>query len=72
MYLDELLERAQLEQPDHPLLATFLPLVANEQELEKRAQSAWQQLAARTEPDAVALIGAAVTVLCIEQIPVEN
>lgn len=56
VYLDELLERAQLEQPDHPLLATFLPLVANEQELEKRAQSAWQQLTVRIEPDAVALM----------------
>ncbi len=56
VYLDELLERARSEQPDHPLLATFLPLVASNKELAQQASAAWRQLTARTEPDANALI----------------
>jgi len=56
VYLDEIIERARSEQPDHPLLAAFLPLVANNKELAQQAPAAWQQLAARTEPDATALI----------------
>ena len=56
VYLEEVLERARREQPDHPLLTTFLPLVANEQELAQQAPAAWQQLNERTEPDATALM----------------
>jgi predicted transposase YdaD len=56
VYLDEIIERARSEQPDHPLLAAFLPLVANNKELAQQASAAWQQLAARTEPDATALM----------------
>ncbi|MBK1642469.1 hypothetical protein CKO12_11385 [Chromatium okenii] len=56
VYLDEVIERARCEQPNHPLLATFLPLVANNRELAQQAPAAWQQLTARTEPDATALM----------------
>lgn len=37
VYLDAVLAQAREREPDHPLLAVFLPLVANEQELAERA-----------------------------------
>lgn len=49
-YLDTVLAEARQRQPDHPLLAAFLPLVANAEEQEKQAPIAWRRLETRHEP----------------------
>ena len=43
-------------EPDHPLLAVFLPLVANERELAEQAPAAWRWLENLTEPGSKVLL----------------
>lgn len=50
VYLDTVLAEARQHQPDHPLLAVFLPLVANAEELAQQAPMAWRRLETRHEP----------------------
>ena len=50
VYLDAVLAAAREREPDHPLLAAFLPLVANERELAEQAPTAWRRLESLTEP----------------------
>ena len=56
VYLDVVLVEARQQQPDHPLLAVFLPLIASDDELAQQAPAAWRRLEALTEPDAPALL----------------
>ncbi|MFZ1639833.1 MAG: DUF2887 domain-containing protein [Candidatus Contendobacter sp.] len=56
VYLDGILAEARRRQPDHPLLAVFLPLAASAAELAAQAPAAWRQLEQRTEPDAPVLL----------------
>ncbi len=56
VYLDTVLADASRHQPDHPLLAVFLPLRASDAELADRAPTAWRQLSALDQPEATALL----------------
>jgi len=37
-------------EPNHPLLAVFLPLLANDRELAEQTPAAWRRLESLTEP----------------------
>jgi hypothetical protein len=50
VYLDAVLAQAREREPEHPLLAVFLPLRADERELAERAPAAWRRLEGLTEP----------------------
>ena len=56
VYLDAVLAQAREREPDHPLLAVFLPLLANDRELAERAPAAWRQLENLTEPGSKVLL----------------
>ena len=56
VYLDAVLAQAREREPDHPLLAVFLPLVANERELAEQAPAAWRRLESLTEPGSKVLL----------------
>ncbi|MDS4019371.1 MAG: DUF2887 domain-containing protein [Candidatus Competibacter sp.] len=56
VYLDAVLEKAREREPDHPLLAVFLPLLADERDLAGRAPAAWRQLESLTEPGSKVLL----------------
>ncbi|MDS4018960.1 MAG: DUF2887 domain-containing protein [Candidatus Competibacter sp.] len=56
VYLDAVLAEARQRQPDHPLLAVFLPLIASDEELAQQAPAAWRRLETLTEPGAPALL----------------
>lgn len=56
VYLDAVLAAAREREPDHPLLAAFLPLVANERELAEQAPTAWRRLEGLTEPGSKVLL----------------
>ena len=57
VYLDAVLAEARQCQPDHSLLAVFLPLFVSDEELAQQAPAAWRRLEALTEPGAPDLIG---------------
>ena len=52
----EVLAAAREREPEHPLLAVFLPRVANEREWAERAPAAWRQLEGLTEPGSKVLL----------------
>lgn len=56
VYLDRVLRKARQEQPQHPLLAACLPLIADERELADQAPTAWRRLEHLDEPGATALM----------------
>ncbi len=56
VYLDAVLAQARVREPEHPLLAVFLPLLADEQELAERAPAAWRRLEGLTEPGSKVLL----------------
>ena len=56
VYLDRVLAQARDEQPDHPLLAACLPLLADDRELATQAPAAWRRLEGLTEPGAGVLM----------------
>jgi predicted transposase YdaD len=56
VYLDAVLAKAREREPDHPLLAVFLPLLADERELAERAPAAWRRLECLTEPGSKVLL----------------
>ena len=51
-----MLEKAQRQHPDHPLLAVFLPWFASDRQLVQQAPTAWRRLEALTEPGASVLL----------------
>jgi predicted transposase YdaD len=56
VYLDQVLEKARQQHPDHPLLAVFLPWFARDVELAQQAPAAWRRLEALAEPGAAVLL----------------
>lgn len=56
VYLDAVLAKAREREPEHPLLAVFLPLLADERELAERAPTAWRRLESLTEPGSKVLL----------------
>ena len=56
VYLDAVLAKAREREPDHPLLAVFLPLLVDERELAGRAPAAWRRLESLTEPGSKVLL----------------
>ena len=56
VYLDAVLAQVREREPDHPLLAVFLPLLADERELAERAPAAWRRLEGLTEPGSKVLL----------------
>jgi predicted transposase YdaD len=56
VYLDAVLAQAREREPDHPLLAVFLPLLANDRELAEQAPVAWRRLENLTEPGSKVLL----------------
>lgn len=56
VYLDQVLDKARQQHPDHPLLAVFLPWFARDAELSQQAPAAWRRLEALTEPGAAVLL----------------
>lgn len=56
VYLDQVLEKARRQHPDHPLLAVFLPWFARDAELAQQAPAAWRRLEALAEPGAAVLL----------------
>ena len=55
-HLDQVLEKARQQHPDHPLLAVFLPWFARDAELAQQAPAAWRRLEALAEPGAAVLL----------------
>lgn len=56
VYLDEVLRDAERRQPNHPLLAVFLPLRADDQMLAEQAPVAWRRLETLNPPEAPVLL----------------
>ncbi len=56
VYLDAVLAEASQRQPEHPLLAVFLPLRAGDAELAERAPAAWRRLEGLDPPGAPVLL----------------
>ena len=56
VYLDAVLAQVREREPDHPLLAVFLPLLADERELAERAPAAWRRLEGWTQPGSKVLL----------------
>ncbi|MFO7641896.1 MAG: DUF4351 domain-containing protein [Candidatus Competibacteraceae bacterium] len=51
-----MLRDAERRQPDHPLLAVFLPLRADDRTLAEQAPAAWRRLEALAAPEASVLL----------------
>lgn len=56
VFLGKVLKKARQQNPDHPLLAVFLPWFASDWQLAQQAPEAWRHLETFTEPNASVLL----------------